>query len=88
MVSKTKRSIIWLASDEKLEELPIDPHIFYSEEWEGWDIYLGLQPSVREMLNSTPQNQTNGFEFLENEILENEILLEENDFIEEESVTE
>ncbi|MDE0151625.1 MAG: hypothetical protein OXK80_03895 [Bdellovibrionales bacterium] len=53
-----KEAIQWLASEEKPEEIPKDPHIFYGRKWEGWDVYLGLNQGVlydiqKEQINGT-----------------------------------
>ena len=32
----------WLASSDRPDSFPISPRNFYGKEWEGWDIYLGL----------------------------------------------
>ena len=54
-----REAIQWLKSDERPEELPVDPHIFYSKEWEGWNIYLGLIPTVENLFERIFKKDTN-----------------------------
>ena len=58
---KNKReAIMWLISNKRTEEMPVDPHIFYGKEWEGWDTYLGLSPTVEDLFDRLLKKDTNG----------------------------
>ncbi len=46
----------WLVSGDRPDSFPISPREFYGKEWEGWDLYLGLNRVNGTSVNNKAEN--------------------------------